>query len=216
MQKIGYEFREPALLRQALTHSSREGEANYERLEFLGDAVLELTVTDLLFRQFPLAQEGELTRRRARLVCQEALSGWARAQGLGACLRLGGSEQHSGGRDKDSILEDVVEAIIGAVYLDGGMESARRVVHQVIAARFNQMQAGQERVDPKTRLQELLQQKGTADIAYEICREEGPPHDRTFYARVLLDGCALGEGSGRSKKQAEQAAAAQALSRLPE
>ena len=213
MKTIGYEFKNVSLLRTALTHSSVEGRENYERLEFLGDAVLELVVSDFLFRRLPDESEGQLTQMRARLVCEKSLSAYARKIGLGSHLILGNSEEHSGGREKNSILCDVTEAVIGAMYLDGGWEPAKHFVMGIVGELFRSGQAEQA-VDSKSELQIELQKHGNVDLRYEEIKTEGPPHDRTFFVRAVLDGRTIGEGSGKSKKHAEQAAAAEALKNL--
>ncbi|MBQ9942589.1 MAG: ribonuclease III [Christensenellaceae bacterium] len=213
MHTIQYSFKEPGLLRRALTHSSCETGEDYERLEFLGDAVLELAVSDFLYANLPAYSEGKLTKTRAQLVCEASLAAWARENDLGKYLILGKSEENSGGRDKSSILCDVTEAIIGAVYLDGGMAAARQLIGRVIAKSFNRLMERGEEKDAKSQLQIELQKNGNVDICYEVTGEEGPPHDRTFHVQVSVNGKCLASGTGRSKKQAEQAAAAQALRR---
>lgn len=219
-QAIGYRFREPALLLQALTHSSycneQPGngtpEASYERLEFLGDAILGFLVGERLFQQLPAAREGELSARRDALINRRHLAAAARRLGLGNWLRLGRGEERQGGRRKDSILADVVEALLAAVYLDGGLEACRRLV----AGLFDDLEAGEgDRLRGKNRLQEELQRHHLPLPEYRLRAVEGPDHRRIFRVEVYLDGRRLGEGRGSSRKAAEMAAAREALRNLP-
>ena len=205
---LNYTFRDPALLKQALTHASRDTGYSYERLEFLGDAVLELVVSTYLFRKYPQYDEGQLTAARTRLVREEFLSAWARAQGLGRFLILGKGEECSGGREKSSILCDVVESIIGAMYLDGGLRIAKELIGKIISFCHDAHVAV---LDAKSELQEFLQKSPKQVITYRVNRSEGPPHDTTFFVDVYVNEEKWGSGSGKSKKQAEQAAARQAL-----
>lgn len=211
LSKINYEFKSMKLLDRALCHSSVNRGDNNERLEFLGDAVLELCSSEKLFLEHPEMNEGDLTRKRASIVCEEALSLFARYANLGSYLMLGRSEEVTGGREKPSILADAVEAIIGAAYLDGGLDAARRVVHSVLSyveenAHF--------RADAKSDLQMLVQKRGNSTLRYEVYKEEGPPHNMTFYVNVILDGRVEAQGKGKTKKQAEQQAAARLLDKL--
>ena len=217
-EKIGYSFRSRALLVNALTHSSyanenrgRSCESN-ERLEFLGDSVLGMVVAEALYRRFPDLPEGRLTRMRAQLVCEESLHRVAGEIGLGAHIRLGKGEEHTGGRTRTSILADATEALIAAMYLDGGMDVARGFIERYILPELNgeYIPFG----DAKTDLQELIQKKSGSTLSYELVGESGPDHDKTFTTRVLLNGESVGTGSGRTKKEAEQAAARAALSAL--
>lgn len=205
---LNYTFQNPALLEQALTHASKDVGYSYERLEFLGDAVLELVVSTYLFRKYPQYNEGQLTAARTRLVREEFLSAWARALGLGRFLILGKGEEHSGGREKNSILCDVVESIIGAIYLDGGLYAAKELIGNIIAFCRDTHETV---LDAKSELQELLQKSPKQIITYRVARSEGPPHDTTFFVDVFVNEEKWGSGSGKSKKQAEQAAARQAL-----
>ncbi len=211
--RLGYEFEDQALLGRSLTHRSycaeHAGFSSNERLEFLGDAVLGLVVTDDIFRRHPEAGEGQLSRIRASVVCAPALAEMAVELGLGEMILLGKGEAASGGRDRPSILADAMEAVIGAVYLDGGEVAARALVEHLVAPRL----AAAGSPDHKSRLHELVAQEHDRQIRYEIT-EAGPEHDKTFRAVVLLDEDAFGSGSGRSKKQAEQAAAEEAWQRL--
>ena len=217
-EKIGYSFRSRALLVNALTHSSyanenrgRSCESN-ERLEFLGDSVLGMVVAEALYRRFPDLPEGRLTRMRAQLVCEESLHHVAGEIGLGAHIRLGKGEEHTGGRTRTSILADATEALIAAMYLDGGMDVARGFIERYILPELNgeYIPFG----DAKTDLQELIQKKSGSTLSYELVGESGPDHDKTFTTRVLLNGESVGTGSGRTKKEAEQAAARAALAAL--
>ena len=214
-EKIGYSFRDAELLTNALTHSSyanenrgRSCESN-ERLEFLGDSVLGLVVADALYRRFPGLPEGRMTRLRAQLVCEESLHHVAAQLGLGEYIRLGRGEEHTGGRNRTSILADAVEALIAAMYLDGGMEVARGFIERyILTALDGEMPAVG---DCKTELQELVQRKSGSVLTYELLGESGPDHDKTFTSQVRLNGRPIGSGSGRTKKEAEQAAARAAL-----
>ena len=217
-QAIGYTFHDRTLLEQALTHSSyanevcKDGLKSYERLEFLGDAILGFTAADYLLSTYPKLHEGDLTRLRAELVCESSLARTATALGLGGYLRLGRGEEAGGGRTRTSIIADVVEAIIAAIYLDGGLDEARRFIYRFVLtdtrARFR------INTDYKTMLQELVQRKKDQVLSYELTGESGPDHDKHFAVRVLLNGKPVGEGEGTSKKRAEQAAAQQAVERL--
>jgi ribonuclease-3 len=185
------------------------GQESNERLEFLGDAVLGLVVTDHIFRAYPDLPEGELAKVRAAVVNSEALAEVANSLDLGSALLLGKGEDASGGREKSSILADATEAVIGAVYLDGGWAPAARLVMSLLGDRIREASIGPGGQDYKTRLQELVARQGDQLPRYEV-RDEGPDHAKRFYAKVLVDGELLGQGQGRSKKQAEQAAAREA------
>lgn len=213
-ERIGYRFQDGGLLQQALTHSSFTNEqkinraGNYERLEFLGDAVLELVSSEFLYREHPDLPEGELTRMRASMVCEPSLAFCARDLELGQFMRLGKGEENTGGRKRDSMISDVMEAVIGAIYLDGGMQPAREFIDRFILSDL------EDKVlfyDSKSRLQELIQGKLKKDFHYELVEESGPEHDRTFVSEVVMEGETIGRGAGRSKKIAEQRAAYQAL-----
>jgi ribonuclease-3 len=212
-ERLGHGFDQPALLRQALTHRSwcaeHAGYPSNERLEFLGDAVLGLVVTDHLYTLLPDAGEGQMSRIRAAVVCAPALAEMGADLGIGEVLLLGKGEAASGGRSRPSILADAVEAVLGAVYLDGGVQAATEVVIRLIEPRL--VTAGAP--DHKSRLHELAAREPQRRVAFQIA-EEGPEHDKTFRAVVVLDGVPLGEGRGRSKKQAEQAAARSAWQQL--
>ncbi|MDF1614887.1 ribonuclease III [Desulfurivibrio dismutans] len=216
---VGYRFHNPQLLRQALTHRSYAAEAggrghpHNERLEFLGDAVLDLAVGELLYRQYPKMREGELSRRRAALVNEAHLARMARRLGLDNLLLLGRGEAQSGGRDKPSILSDAFEALLGAVYLDGGCQAALDLLGELFDP-WVVNQAGPEDSDAKTALQEILQERHGAAPGYRLVDEEGPAHDKRFTVEVDFRGQVMGQGRARSKKEAEQAAARAALATL--
>ena len=218
-ERIGYEFRDEALLKQALTHSSFTNEQkinkekNYERLEFLGDAVLELVSSEFLFREHPEVPEGELTKQRASMVCEPSLAFCARDLELGEFMRLGKGEESTGGRNRDSITSDAMEAVIGAIYLDGGMTAAKAFIDRFI---LSDLEAKQLFYDSKSNLQELVQGKFKQELSYELLEESGPEHDKSFRVSVHMGNEVLGEGQGRTKKAAEQQAAYKALLRLRE
>ena len=214
---LGYKFRNPKFLKQALTHKSYAYEnqlspsASNERLEFLGDAVLELGVSDCLFTLYPNMPEGKLTQSRASLVCESTLATLARDFSLGTYLLLGNGEDQSGGREKPSLLADVFEALLGAVYLDGGAEAARNLVVHLFTPLATNLP--QQR-DAKSTLQEILQKKSGETAAYNTINQIGPPHERCFVVHVTHQGRILAQGSGRSKKEAEQNAAEAALEKM--
>ena len=214
-EKIGYRFHDRELLRTALTHSSyaneKHGEVqSYERQEFLGDSILGLVTAEFLFTHEPPLPEGRMTRMRAELVCEASLHKTALELGLGSYMRLGRGEEHTGGRERPSILADMVEAIIAAIYLDSGMEEARRFILARVL-RDAAFDDSHRSADYKTRLQELVQRKSNQVIAYDLVEETGPDHDKTFTFEVLINGAVSGRGSGKTKKEAEQMAAARAL-----
>jgi len=214
---LGHRFAQPELLHQALTHSSYANEAGAlalgnERLEFLGDAVLGLSVAELLMAAFPEASEGELSRARAQAVNQAALAARAQALGMDELVLLGKSERNNAGREKPSILADLFEAVLGALYLDGGFEKARAFVAREFAAELRSASAVQR--DAKTRLQEVLQAAGRAQPHYVTVSETGPPHARAFRVEARVGETVYGAGAGRSKQAAEQAAALDALRAL--
>ena len=211
-EKFDISFKNEALLVEAMTHSSyanehKEMKGIYnERIEFLGDAVLELTISDWLFRQFPHSQEGQLTKLRAQIVCEDSLSLLAKECSLNEYLLLGKGETLSGGREKPAILCDVFEALIGALYLDKGMDEVQRFLDQVIVPKIKN---GRYELitDFKTELQEYLQQNGPVHIRYELVKEEGPSHDKIFTVQLIVDGKKYKTASGKTKKAAEQMAA---------
>lgn len=211
-EKFDISFKNEALLMEAMTHSSyanehKEMKGIYnERIEFLGDAVLELTISDWLFRQFPHFQEGQLTKLRAQIVCEDSLSLLAKECSLNKYLLLGKGETLSGGREKPAILCDVFEAFIGALYLDKGVNEVQRFLNLVVIPKINN---GRYELitDFKTELQEYLQQNGTVHIRYELVKEEGPSHDKIFTVQLIVDGKKYKTASGKTKKAAEQMAA---------
>jgi ribonuclease-3 len=213
---LGYAFKDEALLRTALTHRSAAGLHN-ERLEFLGDSVLSFVVSAELYRRFPDVDEGSLSRLRSSLVKGEALAVIARRLQLGDYLHLGSGELKSGGFRRESILADALEAIIGAVYLDGGVDAARRLVLGFYGEELDQAAAITHLKDPKTRLQEWLQARRRSLPAYDVVSVSGDDHDQTFVVRCTIDGLAAPtEGTGNSRRKAEQAAAEAGLRRLEE
>lgn len=212
-------FRDLGLLDIALTHTSYANEArrhvpHNERMEFLGDAVLELASSTYLYEHFPHLTEGELTKTRASIVCSATLARLAAALGLGECLLLGHGEEQGGGRARTSNLEDAFEAVIGAVYLDQGWETARDYVHRQLAGEFRGIKEGGSLQDFKTVLQELVQKHSGNQVLYELVDAMGPDHDKEFIFVVKINGEIYGRGQGRSKKEAEQRAAREALARL--
>ncbi len=216
-EKLGYTFRDPSLLENALTHSSRANESrgtlsSNERLEFLGDSILGMVVADHLYRNHPDLPEGELTRARAALVCEESLVEVARELNLGEYLRLGKGEEAGGGRNRPSIRADAVEAVLAAVYLDGGIGSARKIIQKYILSR--EVAGLTKPHDYKTALQELVQRESGQVLQYRLTGEEGPDHDKRFFMEVTLNGKSVGSGTGRSKKEAEQMAAQAAIKAL--
>lgn len=217
-QAIGYKFHNISLLQNALAHSSYANERYHdslksnERLEFLGDSVLGMVVAEYLYRNFPNRPEGELTRMRADMVCEKTLAAVANRVGLGEHLLLGHGEERFGGRCRDSILADAVESVIAASFLDGGMEAAKGIIERFILVNVpvNRLQ----NADYKTALQELVQQKKNQILSYTLVGESGPDHDKQFTVQVALNGKVVGEGTGSSKKRAEQDAAHAAIRAL--
>ena len=215
---IGYRFRDIQLLQNALTHSSYANERwhnsllSNERLEFLGDSVLGMLVAEYLFRNFPDRPEGELTRMRADMVCEQTLAAVATRIGLGEHLLLGHGEERLGGRSRNSILADAVESVIAACFLDGGLDAALRFVKQFILVEVPITKM--HNADYKTQLQELVQQKKNQVLSYALVGESGPDHDKRFQVEVSLNGQVIGDGEGSSKKRAEQMAACEAIKKL--
>ena len=215
---IGYRFQNIQLLQNALTHSSYANERwhnsllSTERLEFLGDSVLGMLVAEYLYHNFPNRPEGELTRMRADMVCEQTLAAAANRIGLGTHLLLGHGEEQGGGRNRNSILADAMESVIAACFLDGGMEAALKVVQQFILVEVPVHKL--HNVDYKTKLQELVQQKKNQILSYKLVGQSGPDHDKQFDVEVSLNGQVVGGGSGSSKKRAEQMAAKCAIERL--
>lgn len=213
-KKIGYTFRDRELLKKAMTHSSYANEKHLpkyecnERLEFLGDAVLELTSSEFLFFGNETMPEGELTKKRASMVCEPSLAMCARDISLGDHLLLGKGEDATGGRKRESVISDAMEALIGAIYIDGGFASAKEFIGKFI---LNDLENKQLFYDSKTILQEIVQADFKAPVSYRMLGEEGPDHDKSFQAAVFLGDEKLGEGTGRTKKAAEQEAAYQSI-----
>ena len=221
-KKLNYTFRDPALLSEALSHSSYANEHraahlnSNERLEFLGDSVLGFVTAEFLFVQHPDLPEGDLTRIRAALVCEQSLYEVAQKLGLGKYLKLGRGEEAGGGRERTSILADATEAVFAAVYLDGGIREVTELIHRVLLDAEREEAVEERRRDYKTALQELVQRQADQVLTYRMVGEQGPDHAKTFAAEVLLNGAPLGTGTGHSKKEAEQAAAKTALETLGE
>ena len=215
---IGYRFKNITLLQNALTHSSYANERwhnsllSNERLEFLGDSILGMTVAEYLYRNFPDRPEGDLTRMRADMVCEKALAKVAARIELGKHLMLGNGEEQGGGRKRDSILADAVESVIAACFLDGGMEAARQFIDRFVLVEIPVKKL--HNADYKTALQELVQQKKNQVLSYALIGESGPDHDKRFDVEVKLNGVTVGTGSGSSKKRAEQDAARCALEKM--
>ena len=218
-EKMGYCFQDQELLKHALRHSSYVNEKHMkkhecnERLEFLGDAVLEVVSSEFLFFEHQTMPEGELTKKRASMVCEPALAFCARDIDLGEYLLLGKGEEATGGRKRDSVTSDAMEALIGAIYLDGGFASAKEFIHRFI---LNDLENKKLFFDSKTILQEIVQGSSDEHVSYELIREEGPDHNKTFCTAVRIGGRTYGEGEGRTKKASEQQAAYQAILRLQE
>jgi len=218
-QKLGYAFRDRSLLETALTHSSWANEARHtgrlcnERLEFLGDSVLGFSVAQHLYKHYPNMPEGKMTKLRAELVCEQSLVRMADQLDLGAHLYLGRGEEQGGGRQRASILADAVEAIFAAVLLDSDIHQAERIVLALLGDRLTLDRPGGGQ-DSKTALQELVQSRSGQVLSYHLLSAVGPDHEKVFEVEVRLNDAVVGEGSGRSKKEAEQAAAAVALGRL--
>ena len=215
---IGYRFKNIQLLQNALTHSSYANERwhnsllSNERLEFLGDSVLGMLVAEYLFRTFPNRPEGELTRMRADMVCEQTLAAAANRIGIGEHLLLGHGEEQGGGRKRSSILADAMESVIAACFLDGGIEAALKVVQQFILVEVPLKKM--HNIDYKTQLQELVQQKKNQVLSYALVGQSGPDHDKVFEVEVALNGTVVGRGTGSSKKRAEQDSARAAIEKL--
>ena len=213
-ERISYEFKNKNLFTQALTHSSYANEHRLdhsrcnERLEFLGDAVLEIVTSEFLYRKYETLPEGDLTKIRASIVCEPTLAYCAGDIELGQYLYLGKGEDATGGRNRNSVVSDAMEALIGAIYLDGGFASAKEFVLKFI---LNDLENKQLFYDSKTILQEIVQEKGTHLVEYHLIKEEGPDHNKNFTVEARVNGKVMGQGSGHTKKAAEQAAAYQAI-----
>ena len=216
-KKIGYEFQDFSLLEQAMMHSSYTNEKHLEKchcneiLEFLGDAVVELVSSEFLFLESPKVSEGKLTKTRASMVCEPSLAFCAREIELGSYLLLGKGEEATGGRQRPSVTSDAMEALIGAIYLDGGFASAKEYIHRFI---LNDIEHKQLFYDSKTILQEIIQSRQDGELSYEILKEEGPDHNKSFEVRALVGDQEIGRGKGRTKKAAEQLAAYNGILKL--
>lgn len=212
--EIGYQFKDKSLLKQALTHSSFSNEQkirkrkNYERIEFLGDAVLELVSSDYFYRNYPEETEGNLTKMRAAAVCEQALAITARQLKLGSYMIFGKGEEANGGRERESIIADAVEAVIGAIYLDESLEEAKKFIYRFV---LNDLDHKRLFYDAKSILQEHVQETKAGELVYELIREEGPEHDKLFVVEARLNDVMIGSGEGKSKKAAQQHAAYDAL-----
>jgi len=221
-KKISYTFRESTFINEALTHSSYANEKNdktvkhNERLEFLGDSVLSLIISDYLFMKYPDFPEGELTKVRSKIVCEATLAECARSITLGEYMYFGKGEEMTGGRDRASILADAFEALIAAIYMDGGISHARSFILQSMNKKIVDAIMGKIFVDYKTRLQEIVQARKIKKIKYNVIDEQGPDHSKMFFTEVNVNDKVIGQGQGRSKKEAEQNAAKMALGRLNE
>ncbi|MEA4988683.1 MAG: ribonuclease III [Anaerovorax sp.] len=217
---IGYTFKDLTILKNALTHSSYINESkqaysdNNERLEFLGDAILDAVISDYLYHRLSDVEEGQLTKLRSLVVCERSLMECATRLEIGTHLYLGKGEENSGGRNRTSILADAMEAVIGAVYLDGGWDVSVDFILRVLKDTIEDALAGKLYSDYKTELQERLQVNGEVAIHYEVEKEEGPDHDKTFYVRLTANKKIIGNGQGRSKKEAEQHAAKAAIEKM--
>ena len=214
-KKLNHKFNNVELLKNALTHSSYANEVrayygSNERLEFLGDSILSIIVSEYIYKQFPKMPEGELTRLRASLVCEKSLCSFARELELGKYLLLGKGEAHNGGRERDSILADAFEAVLAAIYLDAGMEKAREHVMNFVLREINDKNDDGFK-DYKTVLQEIIQQNPEEKVSYELIGESGPDHNKHFVVQVKINNNIIGKGGGKSKKEAEQQAARVAL-----
>lgn len=216
-KKIDYKFENFDLLVNAMTHSSYANEhhipytGNNERLEFLGDAVLEVTSSEFLFHKYPDLPEGKLTKKRASMVCEPTLALCAREIPLGDYLLLGKGEEATGGRKRDSIVSDAMEALIGAIYLDGGFANAKEFINRFV---LKDIENKQLFYDSKTTLQEIVQGQFEEDVRYVLVKEEGPDHNKSFYVEAILGEKVLGQGCGHTKKAAEQQAAYCAIKKL--
>ncbi len=219
-ETLGFAWNNEKLLQTALTHGSHAYEnktldlEDNQRLEFLGDAVLELSISNYLFKTYPGSAEGELTKIRSALVCEPSLARAAKELNLGNCLFIGRGEEHSGGRSRPSILADAFEALLGAIFLDQGLDRASMAAINSLTAVINDLMEGRAGKDYKTELQEFLQQKGPEPVNYAIINEEGPDHNKLFTSGVYSYGKEIGRGKGHSKKEAEQQAARQALEKI--
>ncbi len=221
-KRLDYKFNNLKLLKNALVHSSyaneiRENTHSNERLEFLGDSVLSIIVAEHIFNKYPDMPEGELTKMRASLVCEKSLCFFARELGIGEYLLLGKGEDKNGGRERDSILADAFEAVLAAIYIDGGMDAAKKhIFNTVLRDVDHHIDDADSFKDYKTLLQEIIQRNPEESVSYILIDEQGPDHDKVFTVQVRLNSNVIGQGTGKSKKQAEQMAARQALKLMGE
>lgn len=219
--KLGYVFKDKSKLILALTHSSYANERKSEklhyneRLEFLGDSILSFIISEHIYQRYQILSEGEMTKMRASIVCEPSLKKCSDEIGIGEYLLLGRGEENTGGRTRVSILSDAFEALLGAIYIDGGMDCARAFIFKFMGTLLEESSKGTLQMDYKTSLQEVLQKNGENKITYEIIKEAGPDHNKFFVSRVSLGNTTLGTGEGRSKKEAEQNAAKDAMERQP-
>lgn len=219
--RLDYKFNNIKLLKNALVHSSYANEVrgdvfSNERLEFLGDSVLSIIVAEHIFNKYPKMPEGELTKLRASLVCEKSLCVFARELGIGECLLLGKGEDKNGGRERDSILADAFEAVLAAIYLDGGINAAKKHIFNTVLRDLEHHNDDDSFKDYKTVLQEIIQRNPEESVSYILIDENGPDHDKIFTVEVHLNSNVIGTGTGKSKKQAEQMAACQALKLMGE
>lgn len=218
-KELGYEFKDVNLLKKALTHTSYANEnsvESYERLEFLGDAVLQMLTSQYIYKNYPHFPEGKMSRTRANIVCEATLFKIAEKLHLGEYALLGKGEEATGGRRRPSILADMVEATLAAIYLDGGIDKAREVIFDAYGHIIEAAATGKLNSDYKTALQEKLQEKGSVKIEYLLIKEDGPPHDKIFTMAVVLENKILGTGVGKTKQEAQQNAAKTALDKVSE
>jgi len=218
--RIEYNFKDKEVVSTAITHSSYANERTNkkieynERIEFLGDSVLSLVISEYLYKTYPNLPEGELTVTRAKIVCENSLSKCAVDIGLGNYLMLGKGEELSGGRNKASVLSDAFESVIGAIYIDGGLDTARSFILKYMESVIKSCVEGKLFYDFKTQLQEIIQQTGEQHISYYVIEESGPDHNKAFVTEVRINDVISGQGKGRSKKESEQSAAKDALNKL--
>ena len=221
-KKLGYRYNDESLLKLALTHKSYAYERGIlnnndynERIEYLGDAILEHVISDMLYQDKKIYSEGEMTKKRAAIVCETSLSLALKKTGIHEYIYLGKCESNSALEKKNAIIADCFEAILGSIYLDGGYEKAKSFVFDKLKEQIKEVLDGKDfNTDYKTKLQEILQKNGTVKIEYNLKKEEGPEHNKTFFVEVLFNGKKIGEGIGKNKKSAEQAAAASAIKRI--
>lgn len=216
-KNINYYFNNKEIIKEALTHSSYANETQdnnvkfNERLEFLGDSVLSLVISNYLFKKFPDIPEGQLTKLRAKIVCEPSLADVARSIQLGDSLKLGRGEEITGGRTRTSILADGFEAVLAAIYIDNDFVTVEKFILDIMESKINQAVSGDLLLDYKTRLQEIIQSQTTKNLNYQLYDEKGPDHNKTFYVHVMLEDKILGSGKGSNKKEAEQQAAKEAI-----